>query len=94
MEMKFISEEAYQQLIDKIDAIAGSINKKSKENPLSEIWLDIQEVCQLLKVSKRTLQSYRDNRVLPFSKVAGKIYFRASDIEAHLEKHYQKISNS
>ncbi len=80
--------EAYQQLLNKIDAIASSMNKKIKENPLEDTWLDIQEVCQLLKISKRTLQSYRDNAVLPFSKVAGKIYFKASDLQKHLENHY------
>jgi len=57
---------------------------------LSERWLDIQEVCLQLKISKRTLQSYRDERILSFSQIAGKIYFKASDIEALLEKHYKK----
>ena len=84
-----MTTEAYQHLIDKIDAIAGSINHKQNQNPLTDKWLDIQEVCLLLKISKRTLQSYRDNGILPFSQVSGKIYFKASDIEEHLEKHYR-----
>lgn len=58
---------------------------------LSDKWLDIQEVCQQLKISKRTLQSYRDDRILSFSQIAGKIYFKSSDIEDLLERHYKKV---
>jgi excisionase family DNA binding protein len=56
--------------------------------PLHERWLDIYETCQLLKISKRTLQSYRDNGIIPYSKFGGKIYFKASDIQKYLEDHY------
>ena len=93
MQVITITTDAYMQLIDKIEAIAANMNKKSKENPLTDTWLDIQEVCQLLKISKRTLQSYRDNGVLPFSQVSGKIYFKATDIEKHLENHYKPSFN-
>lgn len=89
MQVITITTEAYLQLIDKIEAIASTMNQKNKENPLTDTWLDIQEVCQLLKISKRTLQSYRDNGTLPFSQISGKIYFKASDIEHHLENHYK-----
>ncbi len=89
MQVITITTDAYMQLIDKIESIAANMNQKSKEQPLTDTWLDIQEVCQLLKISKRTLQSYRDNGILPFSQVSGKIYFKASDIELHLEKHYK-----
>lgn len=90
MEIKFISTEAYQHLINKLDDIASKIGQKTIESPLDEIWLDIQEVCILLKISKRTLQSYRDNKILPYSQISGKIYFKASDIQHHLEKNYHK----
>ena len=89
MQVITIQTEAFQQLIDKIDAIAGSISHRSGTNPLTDTWLDIQEVCQLLKISKRTLQTYRDNGTLPFSQVGGKIYFKSSDIQQHLETHYK-----
>ncbi|TSA33571.1 MAG: DNA-binding protein, partial [Porphyromonadaceae bacterium] len=34
---------------------------------------------KLLKISSRTLQSYRDNGILPFSKMGGKVFFKRSD---------------
>lgn len=81
----------YSAMISKIDCIFEKINKhRIPVNSIAEDWLDIQEACVALKVSKRTLQSYRDQGIIGFSKFAGKIYFKASDISAHLDKHYVK----
>lgn len=88
MEVITIQSDAFQRIIAKIDNISNEFTKQKKAQPLSEIWLDVQETCQLLKISKRTLQSYRDNRILAYSQISGKIYFKASDIEKYLNKHY------
>ena len=90
MEIKFISEDAYIQLIKKLDDIKKDLQTKDVKSALKDIWLDIQEVCAILKVSKRTLQNYRDNNVLPYSQISGKIYFKAGDIQKHLENNYIK----
>jgi excisionase family DNA binding protein len=60
------------------------------ESKLSDQWLTIAETCKLLSISRRTLQSYRDQGILPFSQYAGKIYFKAADIESHLQRNYKK----
>jgi len=46
-----------------------------------ENWLDSQEVCLLLGVSKRTLQYYRSSGRLAYSQIGSKIYYKTSDIE-------------
>lgn len=93
MELITFDSEAFKEIIRNINEIKSNLNSKGNQSPLSENWLDIQETCQLLKISKRTLQSYRDNGILSFSQIAGKIYFRAADIEEHLKKHYIKAFN-
>jgi hypothetical protein len=45
---------------------------------------------QILQISPRTLQNMRDTRLLPFSKVQGKIYYKNKDIESLLENNYRK----
>ena len=90
MEVITITSDAFKEIINGISEMSNKIDRTYKHNPLSETWLDIQDVCMLLKISKRTLQAYRDNKVLPFSQVAGKIYFKAADIDKHLQKHYNK----
>lgn len=68
------------------------LNKSNENTSLSleEKWLDNQQVCKILRVSTRTLQDYRDQGVLSFSQYGKKIYYRADDIELHLENHYVK----
>ena len=92
MEVITFATDAYNEIRDCLLNLQNDIKKIQRLNPLSEMWLDISEVCQLLKISKRTLQSYRDLGVLPFSQIAGKIYFKASDIDKYLNDHYIKVS--
>jgi len=77
----------------RFDKLEQFIEEKKKIQPLNETWLNIDETCRFLKVSKRTLQTYRDNGKLSFSQIGGKIYFKASDIEDHLKKNYFKAFN-
>lgn len=51
-------------------------------------WFSSEEVCRLLMISKRTLQTYRDRGILPFAQVGRKIYYKASDIDEYLDNHY------
>jgi predicted site-specific integrase-resolvase len=51
-------------------------------------WIDSQDVMQKLHVSVRTLQSWRTNGLLPYSRINNKIYYRKSDILALLNKYY------
>ncbi len=53
-------------------------------------WLDNQEFMQLLKISKRTAQNYRDAGLISFSQIGSKIYYKLSDVEDLLKKHYNK----
>jgi hypothetical protein len=89
MELITLETEAYKQLIAKIENLCAKVDDLPKDYPLTEVWIDIEQACFLLKVSKRTLQNYRNSGLLAYSQVAGKIYFKAADIEEHLRKHYQ-----
>ena len=93
MEATQMISDAFQKVFEKLEQLDQKLDKYPV-NPLTETWLDIQETCQLLKISKRTLQSYRDNGILPFSQIGGKIYFRSIDIEDHLQRHYVKAINN
>ena len=83
-----IETDAFQKLMSKMEDIESKLNLRKDTTPLSEKWLDNQDVCQLLRISKRTLQHYRDSGLIPFSQIGSKIYYKATDIEAHLKKHY------
>ena len=88
---KLIEEEKINQLVERIRSLEELMKSEKTNNrkKLSETWLDNQEVMDILKISPRTLQAMRDNKTLPFSKVGGKIYYRATDVEKLLKDNYQ-----
>ena len=47
-----------------------------------------REVAQILKVSRRTLQEYRNDGVIPYILLGGKVLYRESDLERVLESCY------
>jgi excisionase family DNA binding protein len=49
-------------------------------------WVESEEARKQLKVSQRTWQRMRDERIIPFSQFGRKIYVRQSDIEAFLNR--------
>ena len=53
-------------------------------------YLTDKEVAEALKVSRRTLQNLRNNRVLPFILFGGKALYREYDIQRLLEANYRK----
>ena len=54
-----------------------------------ELFLTGKEVCERLYISSRTLQDYRDKRIIPYTQFAGKILYKASDLEKILEENYK-----
>ncbi len=92
MDVITIESDAFRQIIDKLNSLDDKFFKLKMEaqSPLSERWLDNQDVLALLKISKRTLQTYRDEAKIPFSQVGNKIYYKATDVEKFLRKGYVK----
>lgn len=75
----------------------SSVSRRIKEvaqthKPLfdGEHFLTGKEVCERLYISPRTLQDYRDRRVLPYTQFVGKILYKASDLTKLLEENYRE----
>ena len=83
-----ISQPEYQDLMKGIEEISKKLSAKEKSP--KEQWLDNQEFMQLLKVSRRTAQNYRDSNMIAFSIIGNKIYYRLTDVEDLLNRHYRK----
>jgi hypothetical protein len=78
-----------------LSALSG-VSKRIKEvaqthKPLfgGEHFLTGKEVCKQLYISPRTLQDYRDKGIIPYTQFAGKILYRASDLDRILEDGYR-----
>jgi hypothetical protein len=88
MDKNLITITEYQELLNRLDGISKQLS--AREKITKERWLDNQEFMQLLKISRRTSQSHRDNNLIAYSIIGNKIYYKVSDVEALLENHYQR----
>ena len=88
MDMIMIEKSDFDMLVGRIEEIAEHI-RKSENKKLSgdaERWISNKEAMDILGVSPRTLQRYRDNGCIPFSKIGRNCRYRLSDIERVLER--------
>ena len=82
MEVVTIEKRTFSYVCERFTEFAKQIESLcSTHTQKVENWLDSQEVCLLLGVSKRTLQYYRSSGRLAYSQIGSKIYYKTSDIE-------------
>jgi hypothetical protein len=48
-------------------------------------WVDSKYVCDTLKISQRTLQTFRDNGKLAYTQIERKIFYKPEDVQAILQ---------
>ena len=86
--------ENIQSICKSIAAVTGQLQRIEEKLDQFMVsvpgWFDPQDVCNMLHISKRTLDYYREKGVLPFSKIGGKIFYKISDIEGCLTEHLIK----
>jgi ACT domain-containing protein len=84
---------AINELISKIKTMETAVEMMSEARlSCSNQWMNGDEVMQKLGISRRTLQNYRDNRILPYSTVGGKFYYSIRDIEELMKNNYVAAS--
>ena len=88
MEIVILSQDAYQNLITRIDSLDKHV--KQLVSPTSEKYINNNDFLKKLQISKRTAQTWRDEGKISFSQVGNKIYYLESDIEHLFKEHYIK----
>lgn len=78
--------ESLERMLKGIEHLATSCRPALN----GERYLTDKEVSARLKVSRRTLQDYRNEGRIPYILLGGKILYRESDIEKMLEEGYRE----
>ena len=88
MEVITMDSKAYQDLVDKINKIADYVISKNENSkvPEQEIWLDSQEVANLLRISTKTLQRLRKDKLISYTILRGRCLYKLSEIERGLNE--------
>ena len=83
MEIVNIEAETFEAMLSKFEGFAvhmEALCQRHGDKGVSE-WLDNQDVCVLLNVSPRTLQTLRDNGTLAYTQISHKCYYKPADVE-------------
>jgi hypothetical protein len=89
MEIIAIERRTFEQMIQSFENLTSRIKCLCGNNRIEQ-WLTNREACELLKISQRTLQSYRDTGMLPYSQIGHKCYYRVADVEKLINQSQDK----
>jgi len=82
-----LTENEYQDLIKRLDQIDKKIS--AKQISVDTIIYDNADLVKLLKISVRTLISWRAEGKIDFSQVNSKIFYTKKNLDDFLQKHYK-----
>lgn len=96
MEIVSIDTRIFDEMIRRVKSVEEKAVAlcRSQENLGLKKWMDNQEVCEILGISVRTLQTYRDKGLLPYSCIKHKIFYKPADVEALLKASYHHQNQS
>ena len=76
MEIVNVEARTFETLTRRVEELCRRHESKKLEE-----WLDGPQVCRMLNVSKRTLQSLRSSGRLGYSQIGRMMYYKARDVE-------------
>lgn len=85
MDVKLITQDDYQGLVGMLHAIESKLDKITPEK-LSGFTYTSEQVCTMLGISPKTLQTYRDRKRIGFSQLGSKVWYTAQDVGEFLSK--------
>ncbi|MDR3219851.1 MAG: helix-turn-helix domain-containing protein [Dysgonamonadaceae bacterium] len=88
MEVITIESKAFKEILNRLDKISRYVKEHSEAD--HEGWVDTHDVCSYLKVSVRTLQRLRTQKLLNYSIIRGKTFYKLSEIQRMLDENLIK----
>lgn len=82
-----LTQEKFEELLSQLSEIKAEI--KGNPKAAADEIIDNADFIQLMKISKRTAQSWRDEGKISFSQVGGKIYYKMSDVNGLLDNNHK-----
>ena len=83
MEVISIERSTYEELLTSFNSFVSQMKAMAGRGTDKQFgeWLDNQDMCQILNISPRTLQTLRQNGTLAYSQIEHKIYYKPEDVE-------------
>ena len=80
-----------QRLLTQVELLQRKVDRLGNQDNIinDEVLLDNQDLCLLLKVSKRTLQRFRSSGKLPYKRIGKKTYYLESDVHKFIQNGFK-----
>lgn len=91
MEIKNNNSEEISSLFCSLEESFELIKSTLENRTLTlngERFLTNRDICDILHISQRTLQDWRDTGKIPYIQISGKVLYKESDVKRLLEKNY------
>lgn len=85
--MVVVPQSVWEGVKDDLQQVKELLIKKNTEKVENE-WIESVEARQMLGVSPKTWQTYRDRRIIPFAQIGRKILVKRADLDAFMDAHY------
>lgn len=79
MEAIIISKDQFQELLSKVDLIHRRVEIITSST--KDTFIDNSEFIRLMKISKRTAQTWRDEKRISYSRIGANIYYKLEDVD-------------
>ena len=78
-----IDEKKFDALMEKVELLCNilPVNKEVSR----EDYLDSKEVMRVLGICQKTWQTYRDKKIIPYTKISRKVYVKRSDLDKFMQ---------
>lgn len=81
MEIVLIEKKTFDAMLNKIAHLAQQVETLSKCKDLGlKKWMTSKEIADLLGISLRTLQTYRDKGMIPYTQIGNKLYYNPNEV--------------
>ena len=83
MDIVVLEKKAFEQLMDEMRRLTQRVellSRKCQDKRLQK-WLTGEEVCAILKISQRSLQTMRSKHKICYAQIGKKFYYRPEEVE-------------
>lgn len=87
------NNERVKRYFAALERISGAMERLftlKKPSIAGESFYTDRDLSEKLKISRRSLQDYRNEGRIPFIRLGGKVLYRASDIDKLLDENYRE----
>lgn len=87
MKVVVIEERIFNKFLTLLNDLIRRIERTAVNDSNKQVgkWLDTQDVCMILNISKRQVQTLRTIGKLPFTQIGGKLYYKSADVQRLIE---------